>query len=134
MNSRFKEISFFGLAGIIGYLIDVLATLLFVPLLGIYLARIPAFLLAATTTWVINRSVTFKSKRPQHGLLKEYLHYLVVMLGGLVINYLVFAAAVTLLPNTTHSIFLAVAMGSLTGMLLNYSLSRRHIYKKGDGA
>lgn len=134
MNSRLKEVLLFGATGVVGYLVDVSMTLLLEPTLGVYIARIPAFLLAATTTWVVNRSVTFRTRQPRYSLLREYLHYLTIMLGGLALNYIVYAIAVTLLPDEPYQLFLAVAIGSLAGMAVNYSLSRKHIYSNEDTA
>lgn len=120
----------FGAAGIVGYLVDVSLTSLFEPIVGVYFARIPAFISAATATWVINRSFTFSARKPHHKSLKsEYLHYLSLMVGGALVNYMVYVVTVTYLRGSSFDIYIAVALGSLAGMMLNYLTSRRYIYK-----
>lgn len=129
MTKHLKEIFYFGIAGVIGYFIDVAITSLLIPLFGVYVARIPAFVAAATSTWIVNRSLTFKNLKSRHSSLrKEYLHYLSLMIGGAIVNYTVYAVAITFLEGAAYDIYLAVALGSLAGMMVNYLLSRRYIY------
>lgn len=129
MNRR-KEIAFFGVAGILGYLVDVALTTLFHPFVGPYLARVPSFIGAATITWLFNRTFTFAHTEKRHkSLRKEYLHYLGLMLFGLVSNYVVYAISITLISNTRYAIPLSVAFGSLAGMVVNYVNSKKHLYR-----
>lgn len=126
-----KEFLFFGLAGVVGYLVDAGSTLLLAGTLGPYLARIPAFIGAASVTWLINRSTTFKHSDKRHdNLVKEYFHYLSIMIVGLIANYIVYAIAVKIIGQTTFAILLSVALGSLAGMVVNYFNSKKYIFTK----
>lgn len=125
----------FGSAGVLGYLADASVTLLLEEALGVYLARVPAFLAAATVTWVINRNYTFGKNSTRHNsLFKEYLHYLSVMIFGLMANYATYAVSITILKDRVdYAILLAIAMGSLAGMIFNFINSKKYIYNKPSG-
>jgi len=118
-------------AGTVGYVVDAGTTVLFHPLLGVYIARVPAFIASATSTWLFNRSITFKERGSHYkSIWREYIHYMVLMLAGLVVNYIAYTIAVTILPNGVYSIIIAVAVGDLTGMIVNFFFSRKYIYNK----
>lgn len=131
MSKRIKEIFLFGLAGVVGYFVDVAVTILLEPIMGVYIARVPGFMAAVTATWLLNRSLTFKSRPSKYKkIYKEYLHYITLMIGGLAMNYAAYAVSVTLLPDSFYKIYMAVAIGSLAGMMINYLTSRKYIYNQ----
>ena len=76
-----KEFLLFIVSGVIGFIVDVLFTTFFRNMLGVYGARIPAFILAATVTWMFNRTFTFKNKSDK-SIFSEYIHYLGLMVMG----------------------------------------------------
>jgi len=126
---QIKEFIYFGLAGFIGYLIDAGFTLVLADIVSPYLARIPAFIGAATATWLINRNFTFRHSNKRHNnVYKEYIHYLSIMVFGLIANYTVYAIAIIVLGHSTFSILASVAFGSLAGMLVNYFNSKSFIF------
>lgn len=128
--NRFKELILFGIAGVFGYGIDVLITLSLHTLVGPYVARVPAFIGAATVTWLFNRHFTFASTEKRHtSVVKEYLHYLGLMVFGLIVNYIVYAVSVALIGDGEYTIIICVAFGSLAGMLVNYINSKKHLYR-----
>jgi len=128
---RYHNILLFGAAGFLGYVVDLITTLSFEPLMGHYISRIPAFVFASTTTWLFNRSITFRHRKSGKNLRTEWLHYQGLMIGGLSVNYLVYAVMVTLLPEGVSTITIAVAAGSLAGMFINFVTSSKFIYKRG---
>lgn len=129
MLKRLKEILLFCLSGLIGYFFDVFVTLLTQPIFGVYLSRVPAFLVAATVTWALNRNVTFRERRSVHKrLVNELAHYYSLMLGGLIVNFLTYSFVITFLDKSTVSIFFAVGVGSIAGLIVNYTSSRRYIF------
>lgn len=124
-----KEFIVFGIAGVFGYGVDVICTLLLSNIVGPYIARIPAFIGAATATWIINRNITFnKINRVHDNLLKEYTHYVTLMLLGLIVNYTVYVITISMLGDGTYTIALSVALGSLAGMFVNYFNSKKYIF------
>lgn len=129
MNKR-RELVFFGIAGVLGYLVDVTLTTLLHPLAGPYIARIPSFIGAATVTWLFNRTFTFAHAEKRHqSIWKEYLHYLGLMVFGLATNYAAYAISITFIGNNKYAIPLCVAIGSLAGMVVNYVNSKKHLYR-----
>lgn len=125
------EILLFGVSGVAGYIVDVSITSVLSPLLGIYVSRIPAFVAAATATWIINRNLAFRKRNSVHNKLwTEYIHYLSLMIGGLIVNYITYAISITILHDYSFKIFISVAIGSLAGMFINFVTSRKYIFKK----
>lgn len=127
---KYRSFLLFGCAGVLGYVVDLTITLLFGPLLGKYLARIPAFLGASFITWLFNRSITFKERKVKKSLLIEWLHYVSLMLVGLTINYTVYIIVVHIIPTSIVNTAIAVACGSIAGMSMNFLSSSKLLYKK----
>lgn len=126
-----RELFFFGLSGVVGYLFDATITTVLKPHLGVYLARIPAFMVAATATWLINRNLTFGKGSSRHeSLAKEYLHYLSLMVFGMIVNYAAYAISITFLSDLSHAVLVCVAIGSLAGMIVNFFTSKKFIFNK----
>jgi len=124
-----KEFLLFAVSGVIGFIVDVLFTTLLRNMLGIYGARIPAFILAATTTCLFNRTFTFKNKSDKT-IFSEYIHYLGLMVIGGIINYIVYSIVITYLKDLALGILLSIALGSIAGLFINFTTSRLFIYKK----
>ncbi|PZQ73774.1 MAG: GtrA family protein [Variovorax paradoxus] len=125
-----RRLALFAVAGVLGLIVDVGVLYLLAPWLGWYGARVLSFLGAATATWAFNRRFTFAVDRPA-SLWREYVSYVVAMLGGAAVNYAVYVL-------TLHSVegpwaaALGVALGSLCGMVVNY-LSARHLVFRSRG-
>ncbi len=115
----------FALVGSAGFVVDVgVLMLLLAAGLGPLVARVPAFLAAATFTWAINRKITFRN-RSEH-LLKQWVHFLAVNGVGGFLNLTVYAMLVKL---AKISPIIAVGAGSLSGLAFNYLLSKRLVFK-----
>ena len=126
---KLKELFLFGVAGVIGYLGDVFTTLLLHGILGVYVARLPAFVVATTLTWIFNRNITFSVHRSHHeSLIKEYFHYTSLMIFGLIVNYIVYAVSITIIGHGKFAIFICVGLGSLSGMAVNYLSSKKYLF------
>ncbi|MGJ3702582.1 GtrA family protein [Variovorax sp. AFSI2.2] len=116
----------FAVVGAIGFVVDVAVLYLMAPLLGWYGARVLSFLAAATATWALNRRYTFR--RSEASVLREYLGYLVTMLGGAVVNY---GAYVLVLHWFTGPWAPAagVALGSCAGLVVNFLSARYLVFR-----
>jgi putative flippase GtrA len=116
----------FAVVGAIGFVVDVAVLYLMAPLLGWYGARVLSFLAAATATWALNRRYTFR--RSEASVLREYLGYLVTMLGGAVVNY---GAYVLVLHWATGPWAPAagVALGSCAGLVVNFLSARYLVFR-----
>jgi len=122
----------FAVVGTVGMCVDLGVLYLLAPHLGWYVARVLSFIAAATTTWALNRSFTFATRRSGVSLVREYAHYLVTMLAGAAINYTVYAATLHWVGDSIFTPALGVALGSVAGLLVNFSSARQLVFKVAD--
>ena len=119
-----SQFFWFGIVGIAGFIIDagvldaVVHYLETDPLSG----RFVSFLTAATTTWWLNRKLTFR--RRDKLTISEWATYVALMTIGAVVNFGVFLVMVGLLGYTRPILIAAVAAGSLSGMCVNFFSAR----------
>jgi len=119
----------FALAGAVGFVVDVGVLYIALSLgLGYYLGRVVSFLAAAFTTWQINRRYTFPIHDGERWI-AEWLRYLLAMLAGGSVNYVCYAALVHGLPKATYLPALAVAVGSIAGLTVNFLAARFWVFK-----
>lgn len=125
----------FGLVGVVGFLVDAgLLRLLLNAGFGYYGGRVISFLAAATTTWILNRSFTFRRDAPSafaHPA-TEWLSYLGLMLIGGAANYGAYALAISSSETVRAHPELGVALGSLAGMAINFWTSKRMIFERPE--
>ncbi|MCA4920866.1 MAG: GtrA family protein [Roseomonas sp.] len=119
----------FGVVGTIGFLVD--TTVLYAGLafgLGLYGGRAVSYLLAATTTWALNRLWTFRGRGdgPVH---QQWALFLVVNLIGFAMNYGTYAALIAYVPMVGAHPVLGVAAGAIAGMFGNFVLSRQLVFR-----
>ena len=98
------------------------------PWTGAYAGRFISFSCAVLTTWLINRSLTFRHQRDGKPIRREFSLYFLSMLGGGAVNILSYFLVVYLFALPAPALPIAVAVGSLAGMLVNYSLSKRVVF------
>lgn len=118
----------FGTVGVAGFSVDTVTVYALRGALGLYVAGILSYLTAATVTWVLNRVWTFRGlgSGPVH---HQWARFLVVNLGGFVLNRGAYALLVTFVPFCAEQPVYAVAAGAITGMFLNFSLSRTMVFR-----
>jgi putative flippase GtrA len=127
----------FGIVGGIGFLVD--AGVLYAMLaLGLdpYGGRVVSFLAAASATWILNRSFTFRRDSPPNGIYSdthpagEWLIYLGLMAIGGLVNYGTYAAAVALFEPVHRIPVIGVALGSIAGMAINFWTSKTMVFER----
>ncbi len=120
----------FGMVGVVGLGVDVgvLYLLLAATGLGHYAARLVSFLAAATTTWALNRSFTF---RGQHDgtVLRQWARFIAANSVGGLINLGTYAALVAECPLVAAHPALGVAAGSVAGMFFNFAASKTLVFR-----
>ncbi|HTW36503.1 MAG TPA: GtrA family protein [Rhizomicrobium sp.] len=130
-RSRFLR---FGLVGAAGF--PVFAAALFVAhdLLGIskQISWFPSFFIAATFTWWGNRLLTFREHAAQSNLLREWAKFIAANGLGALANLLLYTLLVQLAPPPTNNIYIAAAAGTLLGFLLNFTMSKRFVFRAGQ--
>jgi putative flippase GtrA len=122
----------YGLTGVLGFLVDagVLHFMVSDWHTNLFLARGCSFTCAATTTWMVNRVVTFSSAHRQaRQLVAEWAAYFVASLGGGCVNYLVFALAVHLSSTLYETPSIAVLIGTIAGTTFNFIMYARYVFR-----
>ena len=127
-----RELFLFGLVGFAGFLVDSGVLYLLKASLGLYLGRVLSFICAVISTWLLNRYITFRQRRSGMSLNRELQNYFMMMVGGGVINYCVYAALIYYSNTVAEQPIWGVAIGSLAGMLVNYSLARIFVFKNAN--
>jgi putative flippase GtrA len=120
----------FAMAGAAGFLVDV--GVLYLALAAgadYYLGRVVSFLAAATVTWLLNRRYAF-AREASGQRLQEWLRYVFAMLGGGFVNYGIYVACIRFMPHTPWLPLLAVAAGSVAGLLVNFTVARAWVFRR----
>lgn len=132
VQSRFRRILGFGIVGTIGFLVDggVLTILSHWYGVNVYLSRVPSFSFATIVTWMLNRVFVFNvDKGGDHNKRHEYTRYFLVQVGGGLLNFGIYSLLLSAFP-FLHSIpVIALAAGSIVGMLFNYSGARYWVFR-----
>ncbi|MBI5330550.1 MAG: GtrA family protein [Betaproteobacteria bacterium] len=112
-------------AGTLGYAVDAGLLQALAGLAGAnpYAARALSFLAAASVTWRVNRRYTFRVEQPPSR--DEWGRYVALMGLGALVNYGVFALGIHASEFLRARLWLAVALGSVAGLGVNYLSSRR---------
>lgn len=120
----------FGTVGVIGFLVDagVLMLVLRLTSAGLYLSRVVSFLCAATVTWLLNRTFTFEAGSRTTPAQEWFRFVCANAIGGL-LNFGVYSVLVSFSSLFRFHPTLAVAAGSLSGLGVNFGLSRAFIFR-----
>jgi putative flippase GtrA len=94
---------------------------------GFIVGRALSYLCAATVTWLLNRRWTFAST--DHLFLRQAVRFLSANAVGGAMNYGISVALAIAFPSVFGNYSgLAVAAGSLAGLAVNFSLSKRFVF------
>lgn len=124
----------FALIGVAGLGVDMAA--LYVALhalgLGLYGGRLFSYLAAASFTWWLNRTFTFK-EAPRQGAIRQWVRFLAANAGGGVANYLTYVGVLTLVPPLPILAvvwpYVGTAAGSLVGLGFNFTASKWLVFR-----
>ncbi|WP_312228697.1 GtrA family protein [Pseudescherichia sp.] len=125
-----REFFFFGISGVIGFLVDTAVLYLLRDYCGPFIARGFSFFAAVFVTWLFNRAITFKQKRSGMKPKNEFFSYLFLMLGGGVVNYGVYSWLITAYKIALENPIIGVAAGSIAGMVVNIATSKFILFRK----
>ncbi|POR55910.1 putative flippase GtrA [Paraburkholderia eburnea] len=118
----------FFLVGSAGFVVNAVLVELLVHLTKPVTAQLLAFPVAVTVTWWLNRRYTFGASR--HALHYEWLRYVFGNIFGWIINNGVYIWFVLHVPLTALHPAIAVAVGSVAGMFLNFAMSRWLVFRQ----
>lgn len=123
----------FAVIGSVGFMIDgAILTLLSVGMgVNIYLSRFISFTLASFVTWLLNRRHTFRwmSKDIRISPTNEYIRYIVIQIGGAVINLSIFTWLVAENPVLQTIPVIPLAAGAGVALVFNFLGARIWVYQ-----
>lgn len=98
-----------------------------------YAGGIFAFLVTVTFTWGGNRLLTFRGEAAHtlRDMLEEWFKFVAANTLGFCVNYAVYASLVRFAPTPFNSPYLALAFGTLAGLVFNFTLSKRFVFRAG---
>jgi putative flippase GtrA len=105
---------------------------------GPYVGRVFSFLCAASFTWFLNRTFTFKGIR-NLPIVVEYFRFLGVAIVGGTVNFAIYSLVIyagpkvlTLSPDLKTALpYLGVILGSGGGLFFNFTGSRLAVFRDG---
>lgn len=118
----------FGVVGGLGFVCNVAVVYALRAAIGLYVAGIAAYAVAASVTWLLNRRWTFRSgsRRP---LLGQWLLYLAANGLGFGVYYAVYVLAIGFVPLAARVPALAVALGAGVSLLVNFFTAQRIVFR-----
>lgn len=124
-----RQFARFGVVGLLGLVIDTAAVYALRRSLGLYGAGVVAYFLAASGNWALNRVWTFRGQGRTGAAYRQWALFLVTNLAGFVLNRGAYALLVTFLPAAAAQPVIATSAGAVAGMFVNFSLSRRVVFR-----
>lgn len=123
---RFGQFLF---VGAIGFIVDAGLLLFFHELveLNVYLSRCISFPVAMTTTWLLNRLLTFSDSKSA-GRSREWGRYAAITTIGALLNLAIFFLLVTFVAALRDAVLLPLAMAAAVALVFNFLGSRYYVY------
>jgi putative flippase GtrA len=132
-----RQFAAFCIVGAGGFVVDAGVLALGLNVLGLqpYSGRVLSYLVAATFTWILNRRLTFGASHGKAWV--EWIRYLVTGAVGGGANFAAYSVVVALstrLPEQHATLqafapYIGVAIGSGIGLLVNFTLAKRIVFR-----
>jgi putative flippase GtrA len=125
-----KKFFRFGLVGVAGFAVDVSILAIMVKAnAGVLWGRAVSYVAAVSCTWALNRRWTFHDRSGRRA--RQWAQFLALNSCGGAVNYGVYAVLV-LHSSNSYIIFplLAAAVGSISGLTINFLLSKHIVFEK----
>lgn len=119
----------FGVVGTIGFVVDAGTLLLLVRIAGLspLTARVLSFIVAATTTFLLNHHFTFRLN--ERASVRRWIYYLITTAFGACINLGIYGVWISEHGSASIDLALGTALGSLAAMVVNYVVSSTLIFR-----
>lgn len=117
----------FGMVGVAGFSIDWLVLHVMTDRVGLdpFTGRLASFSVAVVSTWLLNRSFTFRHPT-RHGPIRQAMLYAMVQGAGGIANIGAYSAAIKAVPALGHALVIPLAIGSAVGLCLTF-LGSKHL-------
>jgi len=131
MRSRFLR---FAVIGGLGFFVNAAALYIALKFLGVgrHAAWFIAFVPAVTFTWWGNRNLTFREHASHTAAFREWLRFVATNGIGALLNLVTYEVLLSwspFPPNNPYVPYAALAAGVLVGMMFNFTLSKRFVFK-----
>jgi putative flippase GtrA len=125
-----QQIWRFALVGVAGYIVNAGMVEALAPSMGPIWAQVLAFPVAVTVTWWLNRRYTFgASHRAIH---HEWLRFVLANALGWAANNGAYVWMIFSMPLAYKHPAVAVAVGSLAGMVFNFAMTRQFVFNPAN--
>lgn len=123
----------FAMVGGVGFIVDTLIFMVLFQWAGVELmiARGLVFCVAATTTWLGNRCLTF-SQSTKDRAFNQWQKFMLSASISALPNFAVFKVTTLLLGTQGTTVYIALVMGILAGMVSNYLLSMHWVFQQSS--
>ncbi|MCG9608137.1 GtrA family protein [Vibrio harveyi] len=123
----------FAMVGGVGFIVDTLIFMVLFQWAGVELmiARGLAFCVAASTTWLGNRCLTF-SESTKDRAFNQWQKFILSASISALPNFAVFKVTTLLLGTQGTTVYIALVMGILAGMVSNYLLSMHWVFQQSS--
>lgn len=125
-SSLWFQMLCFGVVGIMGFLVNAGIVEALARPMGPGWAQLLAFPAAASVTWWLNRRYTFGASRDAWQ--REWARYLASNVVGWLANNGAYFSMILSYPFVYRHPVIAVAAGSLAGMVFNFMFSKRFVF------
>ena len=125
-SSLWPQMLSFGVVGMVGFLVNAGIVEALAPRIGPGWAQSLAFPVAASATWWLNRRYTFGASR--NSWQREWMWYLAANFVGWLANNGTYFLMIFSYSFIYHHPAIAVATGSLGGMVFNFIFSKRFVF------
>ena len=119
----------FGLVGFAGLGVDLTCVYGLRPFTNLYVAGLAAYVVAASITYGLNRTLTFRSHVSQVALWRQWVSFLAANFAGFILNRGTYAVLIASFALVAAQPWMAVCAGAVAGMFVNFSLSRRLVFR-----
>jgi putative flippase GtrA len=118
----------FAVIGTLGFVWDTAIVYALAPRIGVYAAGFVSYFTVASINWLLNRIWTYA--HVSHGVRhRQLVMFLLANSVGLVLNRGIFSLLVHFVPLCRVYLVLPVAAGGISGMFVNFFLSRRLVFR-----
>lgn len=118
----------FGVIGTLGFVWDTIVVYATAPLVGLYAAGVISFAIAGSINWLLNRIWTYRHI-PHGAMHRQAMMFLLVNSVGFAINRGIYFTLIATEPVCRAYPVLAIAVGGVCAMFVNFFLSRRLVFK-----
>lgn len=119
----------FGIIGAMGLVWDILIVTLLRPELGLTAATLISYFICASINWMLNQLWTFRNVAHRDHPILQWLRFLAANSFGFLLNRGTVYTLCFTIPFCLHHVAVPLAAGALMGLLANFNLSRKLVFR-----